>query len=111
MRSRRAACGLGGKSPAPAAARILLTCVRLGSQRAAPLPALWCLVMPGTKLQEHTGSDKAWVWSTVDFSEGEQRVELFCIRFGTVESESLGTGQRRTGGRAGGHGWGSGAVG
>jgi Ran-binding protein 1 len=44
--------------------------------------------MPGTKLQEHAGSDKAWVWSTVDFSEGEQKVELFCIRFGTAESES-----------------------
>lgn len=43
------------------------------------------IVMPGTKLQEHAGSDKAWVFSTVDFSEGEQRVELFCIRFGTVE--------------------------
>lgn len=46
------------------------------------------IVMPGTKLQEHAGSDKAWVFSTVDFSEGEQRVELFCIRFGSVESES-----------------------
>jgi hypothetical protein len=43
--------------------------------------------MPGTKLQEHAGSDKAWVWSAVDFSEGEQRVELFCIRFGSTESE------------------------
>lgn len=43
------------------------------------------IVMPGTKLQEHAGSDKAWVWSTVDFSEGEQKVELFCIRFGTPE--------------------------
>ncbi len=45
------------------------------------------LVMPGTKLQEHAGSDKAWVWSTVDFSEGEQKVELFCVRFGSPESE------------------------
>eukprot|EP00798_Chlamydomonas_sp_ICE-L_P031317 gene31317-6464_t len=43
------------------------------------------LVMPGTKLQEHAGSDKAWVWSTVDFSEGEQKIEMFCIRFGSVE--------------------------
>jgi hypothetical protein len=43
--------------------------------------------MPGTQLQEHAGSDKAWVWSTVDFSEGEQKVELFCIRFGSTESE------------------------
>jgi len=43
------------------------------------------IVMPGTKLQEHSGSDKAWVWSAVDFAEEEQRVELFCIRFGTPE--------------------------
>lgn len=42
-------------------------------------------VMPSAQLQEHTGSDKAWVWSTVDFAEGEQRVELFCIRFGSPE--------------------------
>lgn len=43
------------------------------------------ILMPGTKLQEHAGSDKAWVWSTVDFAEEEQKVELFCIRFGSVE--------------------------
>lgn len=43
------------------------------------------IVMPNAKLQEHTGSDKAWVWSTVDFADEEQRVELFCIRFGTAE--------------------------
>jgi Ran-binding protein 1 len=44
-------------------------------------------VMPTSKLQEHTGSDKAWVWSAVDYADGEHRVELFCIRFGTPESE------------------------
>lgn len=43
--------------------------------------------MPGTKLQEHSGSDKAWVWSAVDFAEGEQKIELFAIRFGSVDSE------------------------
>ncbi|KAG1665054.1 hypothetical protein FOA52_012472 [Chlamydomonas sp. UWO 241] len=43
------------------------------------------LVMPGTKLEAHAGSDKAWVWSAVDFSEGEQKIEMFCLRFGTVE--------------------------
>eukprot|EP00877_Chromochloris_zofingiensis_P011830 jgi/Chrzof1/6900/Cz02g02190.t1 len=41
--------------------------------------------MPTAKLQEHTGSDKAWVWSAVDFADEEQRVELFCIRFGSAE--------------------------
>ncbi len=27
------------------------------------------------------------MWSTVDFSDESQKVELFCIRFGSVESE------------------------
>ena len=36
--------------------------------------------MPGTKLQEHTGSDKAWVWSTMDFASEVQRMELFCLK-------------------------------
>lgn len=42
--------------------------------------------MPGTKLQEHTGSEKAWVWSAVDFADEVQSPELFCIRFASVES-------------------------
>lgn len=42
-------------------------------------------VMPGTKLQEHSGSDKAWVWSTVDFAEEEQKMELFCMRFANAD--------------------------
>lgn len=50
---------------------------------AAAVPA----VMPTSHLQEHTGSDKAWVWSAVDYADGEHKVELFCIRFGTPESE------------------------
>ena len=70
-------------------------------------------VLPGTKLESHQGNDKAWVWSTVDFSEGEQKVELFCLRFGTAESEStrprgLGSMMRTGGGfRVGVGGWGS----
>ncbi len=44
-------------------------------------------VMPNTKLQEHTGSEKAWVWSAVDFADEVQKPELFCIRFASVESE------------------------
>lgn len=54
------------------------------------LTATAAAVMPSSKLQEHTGSDKAWVWSAVDYADGEHKVELFCIRFGTPESE-LGT--------------------
>ena len=30
--------------------------------------------MPGTKIQEHGGSDKAMVWSCVDFADESQRV-------------------------------------
>ena len=43
-------------------------------------------VLPGTKLQEHSGSEKAWVYSTVDFAEEEQKMETFCLRFGSLES-------------------------
>lgn len=42
------------------------------------------VVMPGTNLKPHSGSDKALVWSAVDFS-GEQATELFCIRFASPE--------------------------
>lgn len=52
-----------------------------------PCLLLVAAVMPTSKLQEHTGSDKAWVWSAVDYADGEHKVELFCIRFGTPESE------------------------
>eukprot|EP00878_Enallax_costatus_P001073 GHUV01001210.1.p1 GENE.GHUV01001210.1~~GHUV01001210.1.p1 ORF type:complete len:255 (+),score=105.42 GHUV01001210.1:83-847(+) len=43
------------------------------------------IVMPTSKLKEHAGSDKAWVWSAVDYADGEHKVELFCIRFGSPE--------------------------
>lgn len=39
--------------------------------------------MPGTKVQEHSGSEKAMVWSCVDFADEVQKPELFCLRFGT----------------------------
>ena len=53
-----------------------------------PLIAMPCdAVMPGTKLQEHSGSEKAWVYTTVDFADEEQKPELFCIRFASPESE------------------------
>ena len=42
-------------------------------------------VMPGTKLQEHCGSEKTWVYSTVDFAEEEMKMELFALRFANVE--------------------------
>lgn len=43
------------------------------------------ILMPNTKLQEHTGNEKAWVWSAVDFADEVQKPELFCIRFASVD--------------------------
>ena len=46
-------------------------------------------VIPSITLQEHQGSDKTWVWHAPDFADGEVKEELFCIRFGSVESRYL----------------------
>lgn len=35
------------------------------------------------------GNDKSCVWHAADFSDGELKEEMFCIRFGSVESECL----------------------
>ena len=50
--------------------------------------AMLAAVMPGTKLQEHTGSDKAWVWSTMDFASEQQRMELFCLKLPSPASKT-----------------------
>ena len=44
-------------------------------------------VIPSITIQEHAGNDKSCVWHAADFSDGELKDELFCIRFGSVESE------------------------
>ena len=44
-------------------------------------------VVPSISIQEHGGNDKSCVWHASDFSDGELKEELFCIRFGSVESE------------------------
>lgn len=43
------------------------------------------IVMPGTKIQEHTGSDKSMVWTCVDYADEVQKTELFCARFASTE--------------------------
>eukprot|EP00899_Mesostigma_viride_P011410 jgi/Mesvir1/2026/Mv16550-RA.1 len=43
-------------------------------------------VNPLTELKEHAGSDKAWVWQTMDYADGEQKDELFTMKFGSVDS-------------------------
>eukprot|EP01018_Ginkgo_biloba_P010711 Gb_12128 [translate_table: standard] len=44
------------------------------------------LVVASTTMQEHAGSDKSWVWHATDFSDGELKEELFCIRLGSAEN-------------------------
>ncbi|PWA50150.1 Ran-binding protein 1-b-like protein [Artemisia annua] len=44
------------------------------------------LVISSTNVQEHAGNDKSCVWHAADFSDGELKDELFCIRFGSVEN-------------------------
>jgi RanBP1 domain len=50
---------------------------------------VWChAVMPGTRMQEHSGNEKSIVWSAVDFADEEQRTEMFCARFASQDRES-----------------------
>ena len=65
----------------------MTACTGLLQQAPVLTGCMRCAVMPGTKLQEHSGSEKAWVYTTVDFADEEQKPELFCIRFASPESE------------------------
>ena len=47
------------------------------------------VVLPTMSVQEHAGNEKSCVWHATDFADGELKDELFCIRFASVESESL----------------------
>jgi len=41
-------------------------------------------------LKENIGSDRSWVWNCpADFSEEKATPEVFAIRFGSVESNTL----------------------
>ncbi|XP_039017422.1 ran-binding protein 1 homolog c-like isoform X2 [Hibiscus syriacus] len=44
------------------------------------------LVLPTMTVQEHAGNDKSCLWHASDFSDGELKDELFCIRFASVEN-------------------------
>ncbi|KAE8711223.1 Ran-binding protein 1-like protein b [Hibiscus syriacus] len=44
------------------------------------------LVLPTMTVQEHAGNDKSCLWHAPDFSDGELKDELFCIRFASVEN-------------------------
>jgi len=44
------------------------------------------LISSGMSVQEHAGNEKSCLWHATDFSEGELKDELFCIRFATIEN-------------------------
>lgn len=47
------------------------------------------VVVPTMTVQEHSGNEKSCVWHATDFADGELKDELFCIRFGSIESMFL----------------------
>ena len=54
------------------------------------IDVVWISVHHSLTVQEHSGNEKSCVWHASDFADGELKDELFCIRFPSVESESLG---------------------
>lgn len=44
-------------------------------------------VSSGMTVQEHSGNEKSCLWHATDFSDGELKDELFCIRFASIESK------------------------
>jgi Ran-binding protein 1 len=44
------------------------------------------VVDPRIELAPNAGSDRSWVWSVFDFSEGDLVEEVFALRFGTCEN-------------------------
>jgi Ran-binding protein 1 len=43
------------------------------------------VVQSHVEMKEHPANDKSWVWTAADFSDGENKTELLCIRFGNTE--------------------------
>lgn len=46
------------------------------------------VVQRHVEMKEHPANDKSWVWTAADFSDGESKTELLCIRFGSSEKAS-----------------------
>ncbi|KFK27387.1 hypothetical protein AALP_AA8G376100 [Arabis alpina] len=44
------------------------------------------LIVAGMSVQEHSGNEKSCLWHATDFSDGELKDELFCIRFASIEN-------------------------
>ena len=55
-----------------------------------PHPPLPPLALPSPSAsprhQPNCGSDRSWVWSAFDFSDGDLLEEVFAIKFGTAEN-------------------------
>ncbi|EOA12600.1 hypothetical protein CARUB_v10027118mg [Capsella rubella] len=45
------------------------------------------LISSGMSVQEHSGNEKSCLWHATDFSDGELKDELFCIRFASIEKK------------------------
>ncbi|PPR80991.1 hypothetical protein GOBAR_AA39725 [Gossypium barbadense] len=46
-------------------------------------------VIPTMTVQEHSGNDKSCVWHAADFADGNLKEEMFCIRFPSVEKDTV----------------------
>ncbi|CAN8301345.1 unnamed protein product [Cochlearia groenlandica] len=44
------------------------------------------LISSGMTVQEHSGNEKSCLWHATDFSDGELKEELFCVRFASIEN-------------------------
>ncbi|CAH2069514.1 unnamed protein product, partial [Thlaspi arvense] len=44
------------------------------------------LISSGMTVQEHSGNEKSCLWHATDFSDGELKDELFCVRFASIEN-------------------------
>ena len=49
------------------------------------------------ELKPNCGSDRAWVWTALDFADEEMKTETLAIRFANAESEYIYTFKRTSG--------------